>query len=271
MPDTSRTGDVDSVDLEEHYLAQAAQRVAELTPDRPAAKGVDVEAVQNRIHRALEDDATHELRELVSKIRGGLEMAQLNSGDDGRVVVDRQRAEKMMAALDRAEALVETHLDPATVRRLMVTLEPESFGLSRHLTHFLTSYGVDIESPRVRSYMAEVTVTADRDKVVKGLGHVALHLWQRAGADAVLVVDSRPAEDGDGARGHLGLDPPPFEREDLVEELDQPFALASLEIDVPYVRAVLERHGGGLHVAEAPGGGLGYGFELPGSPLEVTG
>lgn len=254
-------------ELERRYLAEVAELVEELTPGHAMPPG-DLEAVRGTIRRTLEDDAAHELREVVSTIRGALEIA-VQTSDGSPVTVDRGRVEQMMAALDRAEAVVETHLDPATTLKLLVQVDPEPVVLGRQLARFLTVHGLDPGGERVRSHLSEARVQADREKVVEGLGHLALDLAQRAGPPSQLVVDIRPTPD-DGVRGYLALDPPPFEREELVEALDQPLELGTMEIDVPYVRAVLERHGGTLGVAEAPTGGLGYRFDLPASPPEVT-
>lgn len=261
------TGEQAEDDLEGRYLARAAARVDELRPDGTSIEGADVEEFQDRIRQALEDQAVHELREIVSQVRGNLDIAA-HRGDGAKVTLEPERVDKLRGALDRAEAVLETHLDRSTVHKLLVRLDVETFDLAGHLRHFLTTHGLDPETPDVRAHIEEVAVEADRAKVVQGLGHVALHLYQRSPQGTVLVVDVRPHPSG-GARGHIALDPPPYEREALVEDLDRPFRLGTMEIDLPYVRAVLERHGGGIHVAEAPGGGLGYGFHLPASPPEV--
>lgn len=269
MSETVETETDPVPEMEKRYLGRAAERVEQLTPDQPPVGEGDLDAVQLRIQRALEDDAAHELREILSQIRGTLEMADLSGGEDGSVVVDRDRVDDLMGALDRAEAVLETHLDPSTVLMLLVRLEPREFDLTRHLRHFLTTHGIDPSGGRIRGEMDSVTVEADRSKVVEALGHLALHLYQRSSPQSVLVVDAGPAPDGNGASGHIGLDPAPYDEEDLVEELDQSFRINTLEIDIPYVRAVMERHGGNLHVNEGPDGSLGYSFHLPASPPEV--
>lgn len=270
MTDGSRHEAVGERDLERVYLAQAAERVEEMTPEGGPLREGDVAALQNRIYRALGDDAVHELREVVSQLRGGLEMATLsNDGGADEVVLDRDRVETFMEALDRTEALLETYLDPSTVHMLLVRVDPEPFDLARHLQHFLTTHGMDPEADGVRADLESVTVEADRAKVIQGLGHVAMHLHQRWGTGGDLVVTVGPGADGKGARGQIALEPAPYDSESLIQELDRPFRLSTMEIDIPYVRAIMERHGGSLHVQEAEDGALGYGFRLPPTPPEV--
>lgn len=255
-------------ELQRRYLARAAERVEELRPE-PGVGNADPGAVEKRVQQALEDDAVHELREIVSQIRGGLEIAERGDGSgDEAIEVPRDRVEGFMQALDRAEAVLETHLDRSTMLQLMVRLEPERFDLTHHLSHFLSSHGLDPSTAHVRGEFESAPVRADRRKVVEGLGHAALHLFQQSPQESVLVVSVGPDGSG-GVDGRFTIDPAPFDREALVKELDRPFRLETVEIDLPYVRAVMERHGGGIQVVEDPDGGLGYGFRLPAEPPEV--
>lgn len=255
--------------LKRRYLARAADRVEELRPDEPRFGNADPSALEDRVQQALEDDAVHELREIVSQIRGGLEIALGNAGPgDAAVPIPRERAEGFMEALDRAEAVLDTHLDRSKILQLLFRLETERFDVAKHLAHFLTSRGLDETSGDLRTDLESTLIEADREKVVLGLGHAGLHLFQRAPQGSTLYAEVAAAEDG-GARGRLTISPAPFDRETLIKELDRPFRLETVEIGLPYTRAVLERHGGGVQVATGPDGGLGYAFHLPSSPPEV--
>lgn len=210
----------------------------------------------------LADRANHELRQILTQVSTDLELLGRSLADDHEAL---DRIERMLEAIDRATRLTRSHLDRDAVAQLLISIDPEPLDLADVL-----SAQVPPAAARHQPIEVEIDgglVVGDREKLTGALGYMLERARREATPDQVLHV--RLQDDGDAVEGLVGLEPGAGSARGLVEELDQPLEIEAAVLDLPFVRAVIERHGGTVFAERFGDDGLGLGFRLPRAAPEV--
>lgn len=222
-------------------------------------KGDGLDELLDRVCSSLAQEANHELRQILTLLSTELELAQHRSDGD-EVVLDADTVDRIQDALHRGTKIVGRYLARNEAAKLMIRLEREPVDVAEIAQTILLREDVDPEAAPVEIELASAPVRADREKLDTALGYLASRFWRarQPGGRFRFEVDATDDE----VDGFVGIDPAPMSRGELVEKLEASLDIDALGIDIPYVRAVLERHGGSLYVDRREGN-LGYGFELP--------
>ena len=128
------------------------------------------------------------------------------------------------------------------------------------MQEFLQAQGLE-RSPHIRFNAAPAHIEGDRPKIVAVLGHTVNRFIHKARRDDKVFVVVRETEAK--AEGFIGSAPSRVTESELVEELQMSMNVDDAHLDTPFVRAVLERHGGTFFVAKTPPEAVGFGFTLP--------
>jgi signal transduction histidine kinase len=208
----------------------------------------------------LSEQASHELRQIFTMLYTQLELASHRSEEPG-ARLDADTVDRMLGEIDRGSAIAGTYLDRQEIAKALIRLETRDVDLAQLLAGLVQRNGLDPDREDVDTDMQPTQVEADREKIARVLDFLVTWLGGTTTDDGRLAVHV----DGDpeGACVFVGVEPCSLDRKDLVERLVQRFSLDALSIDVPYVRAVVERHGGAIYVAEREPGYLGYELEIP--------
>jgi hypothetical protein len=204
-------------------------------------------------------ESNMELRQVLTQLRASLDMA-LDTASHGTVTLPVERVARMLGAVDRATDVVDVCLDRNVAHKLLIRLEPEVFSLGSAMGEFLRQQGLE-RSPHVRFGAAPARIEGDRPKLVAALGYTVNRFVHNAGADDTVFVAIH--EKGDSAEGFIGSAPSRVRESVLVEELQNSMSVDEAQLDTPFVRAILERHGGTLYVAKSLPDAIGFGFTLP--------
>lgn len=248
-PDAPASGPDDAVRHRIEELARAWDHRAE-----------DVSRLLDRAAGSLAEDANHELRQIFTMMHTQLELAAHRS-TGGHAQLDEETLDEVLAAIERGTHVVERYLDRREIAKSLIQLQLEPLDLRTLLDRLFELEPLDPEDDRVRVVADPVRVRADREKLYRVVSFLVTALWRTAPEQGRLTV--RIEEAGAQARCFIGIDPCPLEREELMERLVARLTIDDLQIDVPYARAIIERHGGVVFVDDREPGFLGYGFELP--------
>lgn len=229
------------------------------------AKGV--EELLDKVSSELAEASNHRLRQLLTRLSTELELATEQTPDGKRAELDPERLRRVQEAIGAASRVLVTHLDRNQVAKQLIQLNRTAIDLSKLIPDALRREGISVEAPEVEIDIDPAPALGDAEKLSTVVGVLAARFWTAAGEDHALQVTV--TDDGDRLRGFIGLEPCPMDRNDLIERLDGHLDLGALEPNVAYARAVLERHGGNLYVAEQGEDALGYGFTLPKEAIEA--
>ncbi len=247
----------------EHAQARAQHVVQEII-DRWAARGAlderAVSALRDRVLASLAGEADHHLRQLLARITTELELAAATdqAKDVDSALLDR--LPDLMDALDRAQEVVQAFLDANEITQLLIQLHLRTFDLAEDLELQIRSYGLTGGPREIRLELEPTQVEADPEKLLDSLRHIVYEIQDRAPPDQPIHVHLAPQ--GSQAIGFVGCHQDSLAPEDLLAGLDAPLDLEDDTIDMAYVRAVIERHGGSITVDRSDGL-IGYGFTLP--------
>lgn len=217
----------------------------------------DLGQLLDRACSRLAVDAGHELRQVLMIVSGELELLQRRVDHSSEV---DEAFHRIGEALDRAERIVDAHLDRDEVAKMLIRVDPGPVDLSEMLRDAMMRRGLDLDGETVNARLPEASVEADPQKLDTVLDHLVERFWHARGPESRLQV-SLEANDH-RVLGFVGLSPSPVSRSALIEALEAPVDLESSRVDLPYARAVVERHGGKLFV-DTRDSGLGLGFMLP--------
>lgn len=247
----------------EHAQARAEHVVQQII-DRWAARGMlderAVAALRDRVLASLAGEADHHLRQLLARITTELELAAASdeANDVDSALLDR--LPDLMDALDRAQEVVEAFLDANEITQMLIQLHLRSFDLAQDLERQVRTYGLTDGPGGVDLDLASTTIEADPQKLLDSLLHIIYEIQDHAPAHQPARVELAPQ--GSQAVGFVGLHADSIAPESLLASLDAPLDLEDDTIDMAYVRAVIERHGGSISVQRS-GDHVGYGFTLP--------
>jgi len=243
-----------------HMLAyeQKAQALAErVTAQWQHAHAEDARGLADAVHCALVDEANLELRQILAQLSGQLELAQARA-DRGSPSLPADKIRALLSSLDRASTLMDVYLDRSAAAKFTIRIEAAEFDLAAALGEHLAAQGL---TPHVDAALLDAPVIADRAKLLDALGHLIGRFYLVARPRERVMVQVAQVEDR--IEGFIGLSPSHLGAEQLMEEMRLPLAIEDVGIDVSYARAVLERHGGVLFVANAGDHATGFGFHLP--------
>ncbi len=248
----------------EDEARRLARRVLE---DWTHSGSQDSKTLVDNLQRAFLEEANHALRQVLFQLGARVELALVKNiqGESIPGNLDERTASSLMDALTRAAKIVDIYLDRSKAVQYAIMLHPEPFRLDQDI-HDMLKWNGFLDEPRdVELDLKPATVVADRERLRDVLGHLVARFWfSRTGAER-LVVRLHPTTDG-GAQGFIGFSTSPLHAEDLIEEINHPLSIEAIEIDIPYTRAILERHGGTLFVASGEGETIGFGFSVPREP-----
>lgn len=239
----------------EHLVRDLAQRWQ--------TEGRDVNQLLDRVSARLAEEAHHELRQILTMVSTQLELADLRAAGDQTTELSDDQVDELMTALQRGATIVATYLDRNEVAKFLLHLDASPTEIGSVMQEQLALQGVHPDEAPTDISIEATSVVADREKIAASLGYLVSRFWRARKPGAKLSVTIEP--EGRGLHGFVGLVPPPFDRGDLAGLLEATFDLEEIGIDIPYVRAVFEQHGGSLYVEET-GGAVGYGFRLPPEP-----
>lgn len=220
----------------------------------------DISRLLDRAAASLAQEANHELRQILTMVFTQLELAAHSTPGAG-AQLDEDTLARLTDAVDRGANVVETYLDRREIAKALIQLDREPLDLQRLASRYFEVEPLDPSDERIEIDADPVHVRADREKLYRVFSFLASSLWRVSPDGGRLRVE---IEDGDGtARCFVGVEPCPVDREALMARLVEQLTIDELKIDVPYARAIIERHGGIVFVDDRDEGHLGYGFELP--------
>jgi signal transduction histidine kinase len=213
-------------------------------------------------------NASHELRTPLAVIRAEVEVALADP--DASAGDLRETAERVRAATDRSERLIESLLtlsrsDAAAVAR------PDAVDLAAAVELALDGVATEIREHgiQVRADLGCARAQGDRrllERLVANLVENAV----RHNADGGWIAITTERADGDGAARLRVENSGTFVPPERVPELLEPFQRLSRHapgsgagLGLSIVRSVADAHGGSLSVAARPDGGLRVDVELP--------
>ena len=242
------------------YHEKAETLVHKVAQQWHAEDAHDVKALTDAVRNALVEEANLELRQIFAQMGGTLEMARARQRR-GEPPMAAQKMEALLEGVERASAILEIYLDPSAAARFTIRLDPETFDLSAALADHLRLNGIE---RHVQATLEPAKVHGDHVKLMDAIGHLVTRFYfaARGHEKPVLAVHVKDGR----VEGFVGLTPSHLPVAQLMEEMRAPVDVEDVGIDVAYIRAVVERHGGTLFVATGGDASTGFGFTLP---LEV--
>lgn len=239
------------------YHEKAETLVLRVAQQWHAEDAQDLKALTEAVRHALVEEANLELRQIFAQMSGTLEMARARQRR-GEPALAPQKMESLLESVERASAILEIFLDPSSAAKLTIRLEPETFDLAEAIREHLRLHGIE---RHVEATLEPAFVHADQVKLTDAIGHLVTRFYFAARNHERPVV-SIHVKDG-RVEGFVGLTPSHLEVAALMEEMRVPMDVEDVGIDVAYIRAVVERHGGTLFVATGGDASTGFGFTLP--------
>lgn len=232
-----------------------AQRVTDQWREDDAQ---DVRALTEAVRMALVEEANLELRQIFAQLGGQLELAAMRQRRGDMPPIPEQKLRNLLEGVERANVILELFLDPASAAKLTIRLDPETFDLGEAVGGFVRMHGLD---RKIDAAIGNALVHADETKLVDAIGHLITRFYFAARRQERATV-SLTVKDGH-IEGFVGLTPSHLGVEQLMEEIRGPMNVEDIGIEVSYIRAIVERHGGTLFVATAGDASAGFGFTLP--------
>jgi light-regulated signal transduction histidine kinase (bacteriophytochrome) len=221
------------------------------------AENTDLKALTDAVHYALVEEANLELRQILAQMGGQVEMA-IARAERGQPAMTIEKMRQLLDGVQRADALMQIFLDRASAAKLAIRLDVADIDLGGEMREFLQIQNL---ADRVRVQIQPCTIRADRQKLMDALGHLVTRFYFASRPHEEVVVSLAPKEGH--VEGFIGLTPSHLRPEQLMEEMHMPMNVEDIGIEVAYIRAILERHGGQLFVATAGESSAGFGFTLP--------
>lgn len=223
-------------------------------------RGESIDHMLDRLMASLAETASHDIRQLLARLSTELELAELTTEKPG-ACLENASLQRLLTTLEQACGLVDSYLDRNAIARAVIQLETEVLDLADLVDRLFDREGLDPADERIEVTTESVVVDVDAEKTYRVLEFLVSSFRRASPPEGRLRVDVRKVQDR--AEGFVGIDPAPWEREDLVGKLSERLDITGFEVDVPYIRAVLERHGGLLVVEGREPNFLGYKFVLP--------
>ncbi|WP_020388373.1 sensor histidine kinase [Kribbella catacumbae] len=219
--------------------------------------------------REFLDDAGHELRTPITIVRGHLELLD---GSDPHDVAETR--DLLVGELDRMSRLVEDLVLLARSERPDF-LRPAAVEVGM-LTDLVFDKARALGSRQWRiDRHAQVTITADPQRLTQALVQLAQNAVKFTGPDDVVAIGS--SEDAEYVRLWVrdsGLGVPAVDAERIFERFQRRGGTRSAEgsgLGLAIVRAIAEAHGGRAWVESPPGTGATFLLEIPRTAVRYRG
>lgn len=242
----------------------AAEHLVQHVRQRWDHRNQDLDSLLDAACIALSESANHELRQVLAQLSTELELLRLTLDVPPQA---EERFDRMFTALDRASSVVSTHLDRNEACKMLIHVAQEPIDLAEILAVSLERVGLPQDG--IDASLQPAPIRGDDAKLAAGLEHLIQRAARSARSRSELTA--HVTVEGDTVRGLIGSDPAPMDAEALIAELEQPLDIGELGVDLPYTRAVIERHGGTLFVDRFGEEGLGFGFQLPANTTDGGG
>lgn len=212
---------------------------------------------------AVLEEAGWELRQVLTQLRGRLELAQMK-GQTGQPTLSVEEIGRMLEGIERASTILDVSLDRNETAKQLIPIQDEAFDLTEKLRDWLAREALDDE---IELPMEPAPVRGDPVKLPKAVGSMVEFFASEAQPGERVVGEVK--WEGDKIRGFVGLSPSHMEVAKLMEQVASPLPVGALQFNLALVRAIIERHGGVLRVATWGEDAVGFGFELDALDLEV--
>jgi signal transduction histidine kinase len=197
--------------------------------------------------------ASHELRTPITVAKGYAEMVHNEEEDPVR----RQEVRMILDELRRLSTLSERMLELAAMAHADEFMHREQVDVGRLVREVGDRWSASAARPLRVTVRRQGTISADRERLVAALDALienAIHATEGGGAISI----EADARDGDAVMRvvdtGVGIEP------DELERIFQPFARSAKSsgprgtgLGLPIVRAIVEGHGGRMHVTSEPG------------------
>lgn len=240
------------------YKERAKEVVERVTRQWEKGPEGDVKALTEAVYYALVEEANLELRQILAQMGGQLEMA-LHKSSNGQAPLSNEKIRNLIDGVNRSSEIMEIFLDRSAAAKLTIRLAPEAFDLCDAVKDLLRAHGIE---SKLQIALQASPVLADRTKLMDAIGHLVTRFYFAARTHESVIISVSPKGDG-LIEGFIGLAPSHLSASQLMEEMHMPLNVEDVGIEVAYIRAVLERHGGTLFVATAGDTSAGFGFTLP--------
>lgn len=220
----------------------------------------DLRSLVHEVQSAFAEEANHELRQALFQLSAQLELA-LVKGRGGQASLATEQITKLLGAVGRATSAVETYLDRGEAAKMVIELTYDAFDIGTSLMDLLRWNGFLEDPANVEAHVDPFVIQGDKDHLMDILGHMASRFFLlRRAPERVLItlIDQR-----DHVEGFFGLAGSRLTAQDLMAEFDKVLEMDDMQIDMPYSRALIERHGGTIYVAAGPDRASGFGFTIP--------
>lgn len=234
-------------------VAEAERIVREVEARWDHLEG-DLDRLLDQATATLADHANHELRQILAQVGTEAELLSRSVTDQSA----HERVDRILRAVERATAIVGSHLDRHEIAKLMIRLDRDDVDLATMVEDSIRRAAID--PSRVDADVRTSLIEGDRKKLGAALDHLVQRFAFEAQPGQRLHIRLRPVEAH--VEGSIGLDPAPDLGHVLIRDLEEPLEISEAGVDLPYARTVIERHGGALYV-DRFGEGRGYGFRLP--------
>lgn len=252
-----------STDHLSFYRANARQIAEGIRSDWELSARQDVKSLVDDVQCALSAEANLELRQVLFQLMAQVELALVKSKTQPESAMGPERLQSMRDALDRAARVVDVYLDRNQAAQFVIPLHEEPFDLGAGMREMLRLNGFLHGAVRVELEIEPCEIVGDRDRLMDVLAHLVTRFFFAHGPGEHLRVTLSSVEGG--VEGFVGLTHSHIPTQDLMSEFDQPLTIEDMQLDIPYCRAVIERHGGTLYVAAGQDDANGFGFTLPSS------
>lgn len=268
--------DLELLELFAAHAAAALERLKLLDAERRRAETVARHEAETAALRQLDQlkndfiaSISHELRAPLTLILG---YAELLHGMGGTLPAGTRvgMASEVLEASKRLKEVVDNLLDFAQLQRGEMRLQPVVYDLVPDLEGALARYGKTPGGDRLQlEAPAELTVRADRDRLLVAVGHLLTNALRYAPAGPVVV---RARADEGVVRIEVEDEGPgiPLDEQPRVwEKFYRGAAVAGLNVQpgggvgLAIARAIVEAHGGRVGLESAPGRGTLVWLELP--------
>lgn len=235
-----------------------AEAVVQRVTDNWTHDEGDVKALTDAVYHALVEEANLELRQILAHMGGQLELAQ-GRQSRGQPALSDEKLSGLLDAVTRASSIMDVFLDRSSAAKLIIRLDPESFDLGEAVHGFLATHNI---KERLQLSIDKAPIVADRAKLMDALGHLITRFYFAARTHEDVLLSLVNKSDGH-VEGFIGLAPSHLRPEQLMEEMQTPLNVEDVGIEIAYIRAIIERHGGSFFVATAGEASAGFGFSLP--------
>jgi PAS domain S-box-containing protein len=217
----------------------------------------------------------HDLKAPLTVVRGHCEAAAEDLAGEGDVESARETLLRVVRAVDRMAALIDTLLAYTTARDAPLNVVRVELGpLIDEVIHDRVEYLPAAERPDL--YVSPMPpVRADPAMLRHVLDNLIGNALKYVQAGATARVDIT-ASSADGVRIEVadrGIGIPDDDKPEVFETFHRSSAVAAYAgtgLGLAICKRIVERHGGAIGVADNPGGGTRFFFTLPGNIPEET-